>query len=69
MNEPSLNDINLATNVVKNECEKANVAISNININEMAMKVIKVADSIGCDYRESYLISIVKSMINKGIFK
>ena len=69
MNEPSFEDFNLAINVVKNECIKKNIDISKIDINEMAVKVIKVADSIGCDYRESYLISIVESMINKGMFE
>ena len=69
MNEPSFDDILLAINIVKNECKKANVDISNIDINEVAIKVIKIADSIGCDYRKTYLTSIVKSMINKNILK
>ena len=69
MNEPSFDDVLLAINIVKNECKKANVDISNIDINEVAIKVIKIADSIGCDYRKTYLTSIVKSMINKNILK
>lgn len=69
MNEPSFDDVLLAINIVKNECKKANVDISNVDINEVAIKVIKIADSIGCDYRKTYLTSIVKSMINKNILK
>lgn len=68
MYKASKKDIELTKKIIKEEMEKNNVDMTNIDIEDVAIKVLDISYSIGGGYGEDTIRKITDSMIKRNIY-
>ena len=68
MYKASKKDIELTKKIIKEEMEKNNVDMTNIDIEGVAIKVLDISYSIGGGYGEDTIRQITDSMIKRNIY-
>jgi hypothetical protein len=64
----SKKDMELTKKIIKEEMEKKNINMTNIDFEDVAIKVLDISYSIGGGYGENTIRQIIDSMIKRNIY-
>lgn len=68
MYKASKKDIDITKKVIEEEMKKNNIDITNIDFEDVAIKVLDICYSIGGGYGENTVRQIIGSMIKRNIY-
>ena len=68
MYKASKKEIELTNKIIKEEMDKNNIDITNVDFDTVIMKILDISYSIGGGYEENTIRQIIDSMIKRNIY-
>ena len=68
MYKVSKKEIEFTNKIIKEEMDKNNIDITNIDFDTVVMKILDISYSIGGGYEENTIRQIIDSMIKRNIY-